>query len=67
MADGTRIEWTDAICPHCGAYSRRSCEWELMTGQPTEAPCEVDDWEPDPDRLREDRDERRRLEEDDDQ
>lgn len=55
-------------CPHCGAYSRRSCEWESMTGCPPEsAPCEFDEWdaEPDPDRLREDRDERRRLEKED--
>jgi len=50
------------VCPHCGAYSRRSCEWEEMTGEPPEsAPCEFEDWEIDPDRMREDRDERQKL------
>jgi len=50
------------LCPYCGAYSRRSCEWEFMTDQPQEtAPCEVSDWEPDPHRPREDRDERQRV------
>jgi hypothetical protein len=52
------------LCQYCGAYSRRSCEWEEMTGNMREsAPCEFDDeWDqPDPDRLREDRDERATL------
>lgn len=50
------------VCPYCGAYSRRSCEWQEMTGNmPESAPCEFDDWEIDPDRAREDRDERRQL------
>lgn len=51
------------VCPHCGAYSRRSCEWEDMTDMPPEtAPCEQDGtWEQDPDEAREDRDERARL------
>lgn len=48
------------ICPFCGAYSPRSCELEEETGG--ECPWqEVLDEEPDVDRLREDRDERRRL------
>lgn len=51
------------VCPHCGAYSRRSCEWEEMTDTPrATAPCNFDEWGADPDRLREDREERRRLE-----
>lgn len=52
------------LCPYCGAYSRRSCEYEEMTGMPRScAPCEEDDdWDaPDPDMAREDRDERRAL------
>lgn len=46
------------LCPWCGAYSRRSCEMEEEMGV---CPWEEMD-EPDPDILREDRDERRRLE-----
>lgn len=49
----------DTLCPYCGAYSRRSCEWQEMTDQPKyTAPCREDDeWDaPDPDRMREDRD-----------
>ncbi len=42
------------LCPFCGAYSRRSCELEDETG----GECL---WEMDPDRLREGRDERARL------
>ena len=50
----------DTICPFCGAYSPRSCELEEETGG--ECPWqEVLDEEPDPDRLRDDRDERARL------
>lgn len=53
---GTQVH--DTICPFCGAYSRRSCEMEDETGV-----CAWEDAteEPDPDRLREDRDERSRL------
>jgi hypothetical protein len=50
----------DGICPWCGAYSTRSCEMEDENGM-----CpwqEHQDANPDPDRLREDRDERRRME-----
>jgi len=51
------------VCPYCGAYSRRSCEWEEMTDTPrATAPCNFDEWDRDPDRLREDRDERKQLE-----
>lgn len=47
------------ICPWCGAYSTRSCEIEDEGGFcPWE---ESRDESPDPDRLREDRDERLRL------
>lgn len=47
-----------APCPFCGAYSRRSCEMEDEMGY-----CGWDDApEPDPDILRDDRDERRRIE-----
>ena len=49
-------------CEFCGAYSRRSCEMEDEHG--------VCAWEeaqdgPDPDQLREDRNERRRLDQED--
>ncbi len=55
------------ICRWCGSYSTRNCEWEEKTGNmPESAPCEFEDpFDPDPDYLREDRDERRRLERDD--
>lgn len=47
------------LCEVCGAYSRRSCEMEDEIGT-----CPWEDaggWdEPDPDRLREDRDDRAR-------
>jgi hypothetical protein len=48
------------ICTVCGAYSRRSCELEDEFGMcPFE---EMGGWdEPDPDQLREDRDERARV------
>ena len=46
------------LCPFCGAYSRRACEMEDDTG----GECLWDESEElDPDRLREDRDERNRL------
>lgn len=46
------------LCPWCGAYSRRSCEMEDEMGV-----CPWEEMEEaDPDILREDRDERRRLE-----
>lgn len=46
-------------CPFCGAYSVRSCEIEGIDDG-----CPWDDMlnEPDPDWLREERDERRRIE-----
>jgi hypothetical protein len=51
----------DTLCPFCGAYSPRSCELEEETGG--ECPwLEILEDEPDPDILRDDRDERRRLE-----
>lgn len=52
------------VCTHCGAGSRRACEWQEMTDQPqVTAPCEHDGtWARDPDDVREDRDERIRLE-----
>lgn len=55
------------VCPHCGAYSRRSCEWEEMTGNmPESAPCKFDEWDaPDPDRLRDNRDERHQMQKED--
>ena len=47
----------EALCPFCGAYSSRSCDLIEDAGHcPWE---EIED--ADPDRLREDRDERRRL------
>lgn len=46
----------DDLCPWCGAYSRRFCEMEEEMGV-----CPWEEMEPDPDILREDRDERRRL------
>ncbi len=42
------------LCPFCGAYSRRACE---LTDE-TDGECL---WELDPDMMRQDRDERRRL------
>lgn len=50
------------VCPYCGANSPVSCEYEDQTGIPAScAPCQEDDgWDqPDPDRMREDRDDRR--------
>ena len=45
------------LCEFCGAYSPRSCELrDEMDGV-----CPWEESEPDPDLLREDRDERRRL------
>ena len=46
------------LCPFCGAYEPRSCELrEEMDGV-----CPWEEAEPDPDILRDDRDERQRLE-----
>jgi hypothetical protein len=45
------------LCPACGAYSPRSCELADETG----GICPWEEAQLDPDRLREDRDERRRL------
>ena len=51
----------DTLCPFCSAYSPRVCELEEETGG--ECPwLEILEDEPDPDILRDDRDERRRLE-----
>lgn len=50
---------TDNICPWCGAYSTRSCELEEDMGVCPWRDQQGD--ELDPDRLREDRDERRRV------
>ena len=52
------------ICPVCGAASRRNCEINEMAGT-AEGEIECMWEEPDPDILREDRDERRRLEKED--
>lgn len=51
MTDG---KWP---CEICGTYSRRTSEMEDDLGF-----CPKEDAEPDPDILREDRDERRRIE-----
>jgi hypothetical protein len=52
---------TQNLCPMCGAYSPRQCELRDETGG--ECPWELmSDDEPDPDYLREDRDERRAQE-----
>lgn len=52
------------LCPFCGAYSARQCELEDETGG--ECPWELSrDDEPDPDILRDDRGERRRVERED--
>lgn len=48
---------TSPLCPFCGAYSPRSCELEEEAGC-----CPWEESEPDPDELRDDRDERRRIE-----
>lgn len=59
---------SDTICPFCGAYSPRSCELEEETGGacPWIESGEYKE-EPDPDRMREDLYDRRRLDEDDTQ
>jgi len=44
-------------CEICGAYNRRNCEMEEETG----GICPWEESQPDPDILREDRDERERL------
>lgn len=50
----------EPLCPWCGAYTRRSCEMEEEMGV-----CPWEESEPDADILREDRDERRRLDRED--
>jgi len=50
----------DTLCPWCGAYSKRACELEEEMDV-----CPWEEIEPDPDILREDRDERRRVEKED--
>ena len=53
------------MCQFCGAYSPRQCELREEAGCcPWEEAAEGDDWM-DPDRMREDRDERERLQRDD--
>ncbi len=44
----------ESICPWCGAWSRRNCEMEEEMGS-----CPWEDSEPDPDHLRDIRDEDR--------
>jgi hypothetical protein len=62
MVDNEYLDWIHSsdksTCPFCGAYYRRSCEMEDEADF-----CAWEDAteEPDPDRLREDRDEKRRL------
>lgn len=54
----------DDLCPFCGAYGSGQCELEEDAG---ECPWNIAKAaEPDPDRLREDRDERKRMEREDD-
>lgn len=50
----------DDICPFCGSWSIRSCDLMEETGGECPWGLMKED-EPDPDILREDRDERRRL------
>jgi hypothetical protein len=75
QADGLQErEMTRGVCNFCGAWSKRSCDFYDMTDQDEAfggAPCEEMDpddvfgpEELDPDRLREDRDERRALNKD---
>lgn len=46
----------DTLCPICGAYSSRQCEMLKDAGI-----CPWEESEPDPDRMRDDRDERVRA------
>ena len=46
----------EPLCPWCGAYSPRQCEMTEDVGL-----CAWEESEPDPDLLREDRDERKRA------
>ena len=48
----------DELCPFCGAYSPRFCELLEETG----GICPWEESSPDPDLLREDANERKRLE-----
>ena len=48
---------SEPLCPFCGAYSPRSCDLSEDAGV-----CAWEESEPDPDILREDRAERRRIE-----
>jgi hypothetical protein len=52
---------SDNLCPYCGSYSPRRCELDEEAGGicPWDESGEYE--EPSPDRLREDRDERERL------
>ena len=49
------------LCPFCGAYSPRSCEMDDEFSSETCPWLSALEDEPDPDILRDDRDERRRL------
>lgn len=49
------------LCELCGAMTTRACEMEDELGY-----CPAEEAELDPDRLREDRDERRRMDDADD-
>ena len=51
-----RVAAPNTLCPFCGAYSSRSCELEEEMGS-----CPWEDSEPDPDLLREDANERSRM------
>ena len=48
---------SSSLCPFCGAYSSHYCELEEEMGF-----CPWEDSEPDPDLLREDANERSRME-----
>lgn len=51
------VEFDKSMCPICGAWSRRSCDMEEELGV-----CPWEESQPDPDILRDDRNERRRIE-----
>ena len=52
---------SDTLCPWCGAYSPRQCDLEEETGGACPWVESGDYEQPDPDRLREDKQERDRL------
>lgn len=51
---------SDTLCPFCGAYSPRHCELE----EETMGVCPWEESQPDPDDLRDIRDEDRRMDRD---